>query len=124
MIKGTKSEQVRQICEDIADFKKTSGVEHVLVMWTANTERFCSIAKDLNDTPDNLRKAIEGDHIDISPSTLFAYAAITMKVGTSTSSRNVARKILPVPAYNYRIKFIWSFRFVTASLCGYVSNWG
>ncbi|KAF5282894.1 hypothetical protein FQR65_LT14171 [Abscondita terminalis] len=76
---GSKMEQVRQICEDIKDFKQKSGATHVIVLWTANTERFCRVVPNVHDTSENLKKAIEANHPEISPSTLFAYASIISK---------------------------------------------
>lgn len=76
LIMGTKLEQVQAICNDIEDFKKTSGVEKVIILWTANTERFSEIIKGVNDTAANLKAAIAKGHQEISPSTLFAYASI------------------------------------------------
>ncbi|CAJ0944525.1 unnamed protein product [Ranitomeya imitator] len=59
VIHGTKAEQVQKIREDIQEFKRTSGVDKVIVLWTANTERFCDVIPGVNDTADNLLKAIE-----------------------------------------------------------------
>ncbi|NXU05902.1 INO1A synthase, partial [Buphagus erythrorhynchus] len=67
--------QVEQIRRDIRDFKESSGVDKVIVLWTANTERFCDIVPGLNDTADNLLRAIERG-LEVSPSTLFAVASI------------------------------------------------
>ncbi|KAM4707362.1 inositol-3-phosphate synthase 1 [Discoglossus pictus] len=75
VIHGTKSEQVQRIREDIQDFKKNSGVDKVIVLWTANTERFCDLIPGVNDTASNLLKAIERG-LEVSPSTLFAVASI------------------------------------------------
>ncbi|KAJ3645891.1 hypothetical protein Zmor_023513 [Zophobas morio] len=77
VIKGTKLEQVQQICKDIESFKKKTNVEKVIVLWTANTERFSDILEGVNDTYANLKLAISSNHPEISPSTLFAYAAIS-----------------------------------------------
>ncbi|NP_001079540.1 inositol-3-phosphate synthase 1-A [Xenopus laevis] len=74
-IHGTKAEQVQKIREDIQDFKRTSDVDKVIVLWTANTERFCDIIPGVNDTADNLLKAIENG-LEVSPSTMFAVASI------------------------------------------------
>lgn len=51
--------QVEQIRRDIRDFKESSRVDKVIVLWTANTERFCDVVPGLNDTADNLLQAIE-----------------------------------------------------------------
>ncbi|KFM07867.1 Inositol-3-phosphate synthase 1-A, partial [Aptenodytes forsteri] len=67
--------QVEQIRRDIQDFKETSGVDKVIVLWTANTERFCDVVPGLNDTAANLLWAIERG-LEVSPSVLFAVASI------------------------------------------------
>ena len=48
----------------------------VIVLWTANTERYSNILPGVNDTADNLLRSINNDEKEISPSTLFAVAAI------------------------------------------------
>lgn len=48
----------------------------VVVLWTANTERFAQLAEGLNDTADNLLAAIEADEAEIAPSTLYAAACV------------------------------------------------
>jgi len=72
---GTKAEQLNLIRNDIVQFKTAKGLDQVIVLWTANTERFSEIITGVNDTTDNLLKAIEEDHSEISPSTMFAVAA-------------------------------------------------
>ncbi|EMP24083.1 Inositol-3-phosphate synthase 1 [Chelonia mydas] len=59
VLHGTKAEQVAQIRRDIQEFKVTSGVDKVVVLWTANTERFCDVLPGVNDTAANLLQAIE-----------------------------------------------------------------
>lgn len=51
--------KMAQIRRDIQDFKSSSGVDKVIVLWTANTERFCDVQAGLNDTADHLLQAIE-----------------------------------------------------------------
>jgi len=48
----------------------------VIVLWTANTERFSSILPGVNDTEANLMEAIKQGHSEVSPSTIFAIASI------------------------------------------------
>ena len=48
----------------------------VIVLWTANTERFCDVAAGLNDTAENLLRSIRNDREEVSPSTIFAVASI------------------------------------------------
>ncbi|XP_043909780.1 inositol-3-phosphate synthase 1 [Protopterus annectens] len=75
VIHGTKAEQVKQIRQDIRDFKKKSGVDKVIVLWTANTERFTDVVPGIHDTAENLLSAIEHG-LEVSPSTMFAVASI------------------------------------------------
>lgn len=75
MIPGSKTEQLECIRKDIKDFKAKNNLEQVIVLWTANTERFSDIIPGVNDTADNLLMAIENGHEEISPSTVFAVAA-------------------------------------------------
>lgn len=51
--------QVEQIRADIRDFYQSSGVDKVIVLWTANTERFCDIIPGVNDSAKNLLAAIK-----------------------------------------------------------------
>ncbi|MBN3323034.1 INO1A synthase, partial [Atractosteus spatula] len=56
---GSMEEQMEQIRKDIRDFRQQSGVDKVIVLWTANTERFCDIVPGVNDTAQNLLKTIQ-----------------------------------------------------------------
>ncbi|KAL3841907.1 hypothetical protein ACJMK2_019996 [Sinanodonta woodiana] len=73
---NNKDEHMEQIRRDIRDFKNRSGVDKVIVLWTANTERFCDVRQGLNDTADNLLKSIQRSESEVSPSTIFAVASI------------------------------------------------
>uniref|UniRef100_T1IYC1 Inositol-3-phosphate synthase n=1 Tax=Strigamia maritima TaxID=126957 RepID=T1IYC1_STRMM len=75
-ISGTKLEQMEKIRRDIRDFEKKSNVDKVIVLWTANTERFSRVEAGLNDTSHSLLQAIRNNEVEISPSTLFAVASI------------------------------------------------
>ncbi|XP_054269718.1 inositol-3-phosphate synthase 1-B [Macrosteles quadrilineatus] len=76
IISGSKWEQVEAVRKDIRDMKDKNEVDEVIVLWTANTERFTSVEPGLNDTADNLLSSIKSDAEEISPSTLFAVSAI------------------------------------------------
>ncbi|TMW48393.1 hypothetical protein DOY81_006522 [Sarcophaga bullata] len=76
LIKGTKLEQYEQIRRDIQDFKKSKNLDSILVLWTANTERFSEIKPDLNMTMQELEASLKANKAEISPSTIFAMASI------------------------------------------------
>ncbi|PRP76070.1 inositol-3-phosphate synthase [Planoprotostelium fungivorum] len=76
VVTGTKSELVEKIRKDIRDFKSSNNLDTVIVLWSANTERFASIVPGVNDTWKNLDTAVARDEAEISPSTLYAIASI------------------------------------------------
>lgn len=76
VIKGSKAEQVATVRQQIREFKESSGVDKVIVLWTANTERYAQVMEGLNDTSANLLASIEKGEREISPSTLYAVACV------------------------------------------------
>ena len=71
-----KQAHLDQIRADIRNFKAQNEVDRVIVFWTANTERYSDIIPGVNDTAANLLHAIKSSHDEVSPSTVFAVAAI------------------------------------------------
>ncbi|KAI0564074.1 myo-inositol 1-phosphate synthase [Gracilaria domingensis] len=71
-----KNAHLEHIRKDIREFKRVNGIERVIVVWTANTERFSELIPGVNDTSENLLAAIRNSHSEISPSTIFAVASI------------------------------------------------
>ncbi|CAI4043533.1 hypothetical protein SKDZ_10G0630 [Saccharomyces kudriavzevii ZP591] len=67
---------LQQIRHDIQDFKSENSLDKVIVLWTANTERYVEISAGVNDTMENLLQSIKNDHEEIAPSTIFAAASI------------------------------------------------
>lgn len=77
VIPGTdKWEHVEHIRRDIREFKEKNDLEKVIILWTANTERYAELIEGVNDTAENLLKSIKASHDEISPSTIFAVASI------------------------------------------------
>merc|ERR1712194_183084 len=75
ILTGTKFQQMEQIRQDLREFKKNNSLDTVVVLWTANTERYAEVG-DFNSTQDKLMAAIKSDHPEVSPSTLYAVACI------------------------------------------------
>ncbi|ODN76595.1 hypothetical protein L202_05252 [Cryptococcus amylolentus CBS 6039] len=71
-----KQAHLEHIRSDIRKFKTDNDLDSVVVLWTANTERYADIIPGVNDTTDNLLKAVKGSHEEVSPSTIFAVASI------------------------------------------------
>lgn len=76
VIKGSKMEQVETVRAHIRAFKEERKVDKVIVLWTANTERYSEVIEGVNDTAENLMASIERDEKEVSPSTLHATACI------------------------------------------------
>lgn len=77
LIPGTdKQAHLDHIRADIRKFKQDNGLDRVVVFWTANTERYSDIIPGINDTADNILAAVKSSHSEVSPSTVFAIAAI------------------------------------------------
>lgn len=76
VLTGSKQEQMEQIRKDIRDFKSKHSLEKVILVWTANTERFASVEEGVNDTADNLLASIQRDESEVSASTIFAVASV------------------------------------------------
>lgn len=56
---GTRMQHVETIRGDIRAFKEANGLDKVIVLWTANTERFSSVEVGLNTTAAELLASIE-----------------------------------------------------------------
>jgi len=76
LISGTKQEMVEKLRKDIREFKEKNAVDKVIVLWSANTERFVDLITGLNDTADNMLASVQRNEDEISPSNLYAIASI------------------------------------------------
>jgi myo-inositol-1-phosphate synthase len=76
VIKGSKKEQLETVREQVRAFKADRKVDKLVVLWTANTERYSAVVEGLNDTAENLMAAIDRNESEVSPSTLYAAACI------------------------------------------------
>ncbi|CAJ0881220.1 17934_t:CDS:2, partial [Entrophospora sp. SA101] len=74
-----KKQHLEHIRNDIRKFKLDNQLDKVIVVWTANTERYSSIIPGINDTAANLIEAVRQNHSEIAPSTIFALACILEK---------------------------------------------
>jgi myo-inositol-1-phosphate synthase len=76
VLEGTKQELLELLRKDIREFKAANDLDKVVLLWSANTERFSDIIAGVNDTADNLLASVKNDHEEVSPSTLFAIASV------------------------------------------------
>eukprot|EP00051_Salpingoeca_urceolata_P026447 m.477346 g.477346 ORF g.477346 m.477346 type:complete len:544 (-) comp20810_c0_seq1:107-1738(-) len=71
-----KQAHLDKIRQDIREFKASNSLDKVIVLWTANTERFCDLIDGVNDTADNLLAALKASHEEVSPSTVYGVASV------------------------------------------------
>jgi myo-inositol-1-phosphate synthase len=60
-----KQKHLDTIRKDIREFKAKNGLDKVIVLWTANTERFSSVQSGVNDTAANLLAAIAANEPEV-----------------------------------------------------------
>lgn len=73
---GDKQHDLEHIRADIRNFKQQNKLDKVIVLWTANTERFTDVKDGLNMTADQLLASIKNNEDEVSPSQVFAVASI------------------------------------------------
>ncbi|CAI5745273.1 unnamed protein product [Peronospora destructor] len=76
LLKGSKQKNLDDVRKQIRDFKQSNNLDKVIVLWSANTERFSDIVEGVNDTSANLLESIKAGEEEVSPSTIFAVASI------------------------------------------------
>lgn len=70
-----KLSHLKQIREDIANFRNENQLDKVIILWTANTERY-AVLSEVHETYEALIEGIKNDHPEIAPSMIFALAAM------------------------------------------------
>lgn len=76
VLSGSKQQQMEQVRQDIRAFRSDNGLDKVIVLWTANTERFAAVEEGLNESATSLLASIAKGEAEVSPSTCFAVASI------------------------------------------------
>jgi myo-inositol-1-phosphate synthase len=81
-----KRDLAEQVRADIRAFKKT--VDRVVVIWCASTEIFIRPAA-VHESIEAFEKGLENDDIDIAPSQIYAYAALSEGVPFANGAPNL-----------------------------------
>jgi myo-inositol-1-phosphate synthase len=83
-----KMELAEQVIDDIRQFKKSSGAERIVVMWCGSTETFLQPA-EVHQTLKCFEQGLEKNHNLISPSMIYAYAALKEGVPFANGAPNL-----------------------------------
>jgi myo-inositol-1-phosphate synthase len=84
---GTRRQMADALIEDIKKFKKT--VDRVVVVWAASTEVYKK-PSDIHKSIKAFEKALDEDNKEISPSQIYAYAAISQNVPFANGAPNLS----------------------------------
>ena len=84
-----KYELALQLKDDIAKFRKTSGVSRLVTCWCGSTESFLK-PEEVHSTPEKFEAGMKANHPSIAPSMLYAWASVTSGVPYANGSPNLS----------------------------------
>ncbi len=85
---ATKRELANELIQDIATFKKEKGVDRVVMVWCASTEKYIE-PSDIHNSLELFEIALDNNDPRISPSMLYAYAALQSGVPFANGAPNL-----------------------------------
>lgn len=85
----TKYHLMEMLREDIRKFKEENKCDRLVMIWCASTEIFISM-NGVHSSKESFEKAMRENHVDISPSMIYAYAAISENVPFIMGAPNLA----------------------------------
>src|SRR5437879_6843355 len=83
-----KMDLAEQVRADIHDFKKTSGAERLVMMWSGSTEIFLK-QTEAHSSVKAFEKALVANDENIAPSMIYAYAALSEGVPFANGAPNL-----------------------------------
>ncbi|HCU24753.1 MAG TPA: inositol-3-phosphate synthase [Deltaproteobacteria bacterium] len=90
--KGNRRELADQVIQDIENFKKTSGAQRLVVIWCGSTEVFIQPGP-AHQSLKAFEAALDKDDKSISPSMLYAYAALKLGIPYANGAPNLTTDI-------------------------------
>lgn len=86
---NNKWEYMEQLREDIRQFKATHKLDRMVMIWTGSTEIFLK-PSPVHETKESFIKGMKENHADISPSMLYAWAAIAEGIPYANGAPNLS----------------------------------
>ena len=97
----TKMHLAEQLIKDIRKFQKQNDIERLVMLWCASTEIYLE-PSEVHETIESFEKGLRENHEDISPSMIYAYAAIRCGAAYGNGAPNLS---VDIPALgNWRLK--------------------
>ncbi|MBC8035531.1 MAG: inositol-3-phosphate synthase, partial [Chitinophagaceae bacterium] len=85
---ATKWDLANEVMEDIENFKEQNGVDRVVLVWCGSTEIYFT-EQEVHVTIESFERGLKNNDPDISPSMIYAYAAIKMGIPFANGAPNL-----------------------------------
>lgn len=85
---GNRWELAQALMEDIRSFKEKNNCERLVMVWCASTEKYIEEG-DVHQTIEAFEQGLKNNDVRISPSMIYAYAAIRMGVPFANGAPNL-----------------------------------
>jgi len=85
----SKAEQAQALMDDIARFREENDCSRVVMVWCGSTEAYQE-ESDVHQTVASFEEGLTTDHPDISPSQIYAYAALMSDVPFANGAPNLS----------------------------------
>ncbi len=86
---GTKMELANMLMDDIRNFSKQNGCDRLVMVWCGSTEVFIE-EKEVHRTLEKFEAGLKNNDPDISPSMIYAYAALQCGVPFANGAPNLS----------------------------------
>ncbi len=84
----SKRDLAEQVRADIREFRKTSGADRLVMIWCASTEIYLQPG-EVHQSLKSFEQGLDKSHADISPSMIYAYAALQEGVPFANGAPNL-----------------------------------
>jgi len=85
---GTRYELAQQVIDDIQNFKEANSCDRIVLVWCGSTETYYE-ASDVHSTLDKFEAGLKADDKLISPSMIYAYAALKQGIPFANGAPNL-----------------------------------
>ncbi|MDB4927141.1 inositol-3-phosphate synthase [Mucilaginibacter sp.] len=85
---GTRYELAQQVIADIQNFKEANGCDRIVLVWCGSTEIYYE-ASDVHSTLEKFEQGLKDDNKLISPSMIYAYAALKQGIPFANGAPNL-----------------------------------
>jgi len=86
--KGSKMDKAMELMDDIAQFKKSTGADRLIMIWCGSTEVFHKPGA-VHETLEKFEEGLRQDDPEIAPSQIYAYAALKSGVPYANGAPNL-----------------------------------